>query len=292
MAQKLWRRRLAGWLVEGWLRGQTVLLFIFLYTPIAIVVLFSFNNSRRVSVWGGFTTQWYQAAWSSPDVTGALQISLTVALSNVAISVALGTLAALGMRSAPRWLRVGFEGLVYVTIITPEIVIAIASLLYFVNLGLDLGIQTMVVAHAVYNTSIVALIVSARLAGMDRTLEEASADLGATPLGTFWRVTLPQLSPAVLAGALLAFTFSFDDFLLSFFLSGVGSTTLPLNLFSRLRFGVSPVINAVAASMLSLTLTAIIVAQLVLRRGAGRRREKRRRQREQTRLGVPEMSGS
>ncbi len=280
MAQKLWRRRLAGWLVEGWLRGQTVLLYIFLYTPIAIVVLFSFNNSRRVSVWGGFTTQWYQAAWSSPDVTGALQISLTVALLNVAISVALGTLAALGMRSAPRWLRVGFEGLVYVTIITPEIVIAIASLLYFVNLGLDLGIQTMVVAHAVYNTSIVALIVSARLAGMDRTLEEASADLGATPLGTFWRVTLPQLSPAVLAGALLAFTFSFDDFLLSFFLSGVGSTTLPLNLFSRLRFGVSPVINAVAASMLSLTLTAIIVAQLVLRRGAGRRREKRRRQKE------------
>ena len=292
MAQKLWRRRLAGWLVEGWLRGQTVLLYIFLYTPIAIVVLFSFNNSRRVSVWGGFTTQWYQAAWSSPDVTGALQISLTVALSNVAISVALGTLAALGMRSAPRWLRVGFEGLVYVTIITPEIVIAIASLLYFVNLGLDLGIQTMVVAHAVYNTSIVALIVSARLAGMDRTLEEASADLGATPLGTFWRVTLPQLSPAVLAGALLAFTFSFDDFLLSFFLSGVGSTTLPLNLFSRLRFGVSPVINAVAASMLSLTLTAIVVAQLVLRRGAGRRREKRRRQREQTRLAVSEMSGS
>jgi spermidine/putrescine transport system permease protein len=292
MAQKLWRRRLAGWLVEGWLRGQTVLLYIFLYTPIAIVVLFSFNNSRRVSVWGGFTTQWYQAAWSSPDVTGALQISLTVALLNVAISVALGTLAALGMRSAPRWLRIGFEGLVYVTIITPEIVIAIASLLYFVNLGIDLGIQTMVVAHAVYNTSIVALIVSARLAGMDRTLEEASADLGATPLGTFWRVTLPQLSPAVLAGALLAFTFSFDDFLLSFFLSGVGSTTLPLNLFSRLRFGVSPVINAVAASMLSLTLTAIVVAQLVLRRGAGRRREKRRRQRKQTRLGVPEMRGS
>jgi spermidine/putrescine transport system permease protein len=292
MAQKLWRRRLAGWLVEGWLRGQTVLLYIFLYTPIAIVVLFSFNNSRRVSVWGGFTTQWYRAAWSSPDVTGALQISLTVALLNVAISVALGTLAALGMRSAPRWLRIGFEGLVYVTIITPEIVIAIASLLYFVNLGIDLGIQTMVVAHAVYNTSIVALIVSARLAGMDRTLEEASADLGATPLGTFWRVTLPQLSPAVLAGALLAFTFSFDDFLLSFFLSGVGSTTLPLNLFSRLRFGVSPVINAVAASMLSLTLTAIVVAQLVLRRGAGRRREKRRRQRKQTRLGVPEMRGS
>src|SRR6266852_4361880 len=287
-----WRRRLPGWLVETWLRGQAALIYIFLYAPIAVVVLYSFNDSRRVTVWGGFTTKWYSAAWTSPDVTGSLQISLTVALSNAAVAVTLGTLAALGMRSAPRWLRVGFEGLVYMTIITPEIVIAIASLLYFVNLSIDLGIQTMVVAHAVYNTSIVALIVSARLAGMDRTLEEASADLGATPLGTFWRVTLPQLSPAVLAGALLAFTFSFDDFLLSFFLSGVGSTTLPLNLFSRLRFGVSPVINAVAASMLSLTLTAIVVAQLVLRRGAGRRREKRRRQREQTRQGVSEMSGS
>ena len=203
-AHTFWRRRLASWLVEGWLHVQTALLYIFLYTPIAVVVLFSFNNSRRVSVWNGFTTQWYQAAWNSPDVTGALQISLTVALLNVAISVTLGTLASLGMRSAPRGLRVGFEGLVYMTIITPEIVIAIASLLYFVNLGIDLGIQTMVVTHAVYNTSIVALIVSARLAGMDRTLEEASADLGATPLDTFWRVTLPQLYPAVLAGALLA----------------------------------------------------------------------------------------
>src|SRR6266567_9380514 len=272
-----WRRRLPGWLVETWLRGQAALLYIFLYAPIAVVVLYSFNDSRRVTVWGGFTTKWYAAAWTSPDVTSALQISLTVALLNAVVAVSLGTLAALGMRSAPRWLRIGFEGLVYMTIITPEIVIAIASLLYFVNLNINLGVQTMVVTHAVYNTSIVALIVSARLAGMDRTLEEASADLGATPLDTFWRVTLPQLYPAVLAGALLAFTFSFDDFLLSFFVSGVGSTTLPLNLFSRLRFGVSPIINAVAATMLSLTLTAIVVAQSVLRQGTGRNTGKGRK---------------
>jgi ABC-type spermidine/putrescine transport system permease subunit II len=277
----LWRRRLPAWLVETWLRTQTALLYLFLYAPIAVVVLYSFNDSRRVAIWGGFTTMWYQAAWSSPDVSSALQISLTVALLNAALAVTLGTLAALGMRSAPRWLRIGFEGLVYMTIITPEIVIAIASLLYFVNLNINLGVQTMVVTHAVYNTSIVALVVSTRLAGMDRTLEEASADLGATPLGTFWRVTLPQLYPAVLAGALLAFTFSFDDFILSFFVSGVGSTTLPLNLFSRLRFGVSPIINAVAATMLSLTLTAIIVAQVVLRQGTqrntGSARKRRRR---------------
>ena len=264
----LWRRRLPGWLVEAWLRGWAILVYIFLYAPIAVVVLYSFNDSRRVTYWGGFTTKWYYAAWTSPDVTGSLQISLTAALLNAALAVTLGTLAALGMRSAPRWLRIGFEGLVYMTIITPEIVIAIASLLYFVSLNVNLGLPTIVVTHAVYNTSIVTLVVATRLAGMDRTLEEASADLGATPFGTFWQVTLPQLYPAILAGALLAFTFSFDDFILSFFVSGVGSTTLPLNVFARLRFGVSPIINAVAATMLSLTLTAIIVAQLVLRKGA------------------------
>ena len=267
-------RRLPGWLVETWLRGQAVLLYIFLYAPIAVVVVYSFNDSRRVTFWGGFTTKWYYAAWTSPDVTGSLQISLTAALLNAALAVTLGTLAALGMRSAPRWLRIGFEGLVYMTIITPEIVVAIASLLYFVSLNIDLGLPTIVVTHAVYNTSIVTLIVATRLAGMDHTLEEASADLGATPFGTFWQVTLPQLYPAVLAGALLAFTFSFDDFILSFFVSGVGSTTLPLNLFSRLRFGVSPIINAVAATMLSLTLTVIVIAQLVLRQGAQAARAK------------------
>ncbi len=134
----LWRRRLPGWLVETWLRTQTALLYLFLYAPIAVVVLFSFNDSRRVTIWGGFTTRWYQAAWTSPDVSSALKISLTVALLNAALAVILGTLAALGMRTAPRWLRVGFEGMVYMTIITPEIVIAIASLLYFVNLNIDL----------------------------------------------------------------------------------------------------------------------------------------------------------
>lgn len=267
-----WRRRIPGWLVEAWLRGWALLVYIFLYAPIVVVVLYSFNDSRRVTVWGGFTTKWYYAAWTSSDVTASLQISLVAALINAALAVILGTLAALGMRSAPRWLRIGFEGLVYMTLITPEIVIAIASLLYFVSLNVNLGLQTIVVTHAIYNTSIVTLVVATRLAGMDRTLEEASADLGATPFGTFWRVTLPQLYPAILAGALLAFTFSFDDFLLSFFVSGVGSTTLPLNLFSRLRFGVSPIINAVAATMLTLTLTAIIVAQLALRGGARRTR--------------------
>jgi ABC-type spermidine/putrescine transport system permease subunit II len=262
-------RSLPGLLTETWLRAQSVLLYAFLYAPIVVVVFFSFNNSRRVTVWNGFTTKWYGIVWTDPDWASSLHISLIVASLNMLIAVALGTLAAVGMRSAPRWLRVGFEGIVYMTIITPEIVIAVASLLYFVLvLPIGQGIEAMVISHAVYNTSIVTLIVSARLAGMDRTLEEASADLGATPFVTFWQVTIPQLLPAILAGALLAFTFSFDDFILSNFLSAAGTTTLPVRLFSEVQFGVSPEFNALAASMLCVTLTAIVIAQLVLRRSA------------------------
>jgi ABC-type spermidine/putrescine transport system permease subunit II len=263
------RRSLPGLLTETWLRAHSVLLYLFLYAPIAVVVFFSFNDSRRVTVWNGFTTKWYGIVWTDPQWASSLHVSLLVASLNMLIAVALGTLAAVGMRSAPRWLRIGFEGVVYMTIITPEIVIAVASLLYFVLvLPIGQGIEAMVISHAVYNTSIVTLIVSARLAGMDRTLEEASADLGANAFVTFWRITVPQLVPAILAGALLAFTFSFDDFILSNFLSAAGTTTLPVRLFSEVQFGVSPEFNALAASMLCVTLTAIVIAQLVLRRSA------------------------
>lgn len=269
-----WRRRLPGLLVEVWLRAQTALLYLFLYAPIAVVVIFSFNNSRRVTIWNGFTTSWYRVVWSDPIWSNALRVSVTVASLNMVIAVSLGTLAALGMRDAPRWVRIGFEGIVYMAIITPEIVVAIASLLYFVLiLPIGQGVQAMVVTHAVYNTSIVALVVAARLAGMDRTLEEASADLGASPISTFRQVTLPLLFPAILAGALLAFTFSFDDFILSNFLAAAGTTPLPVQLFAQVAYGgVSPTYNALAASMLSLTLTAIVIAQLVLRQGTRRAR--------------------
>ena len=269
----LWRRSLPSALVEVWLRAQAAVLYLFLYLPIAVVVIYSFNNSRRVTLWRGFTVNWYHVVWTDPIWSNALRISVTVAAFNMAIAVSLGTLAALGMSRAPQWLRIAFEGIVYMTIITPEIVVAIASLLYFVLvLPIGQGIQAMVVTHSVYNTSIVALIVGARLSGMDRTLEEASADLGATPLATFWQVILPQLFPAILAGGLLAFTFSFDDFILSNFLAAPGTTPLPVQLFSSVQFGVSPAYNALAASMLSFTLTAIVVAQLVLRQGNARER--------------------
>jgi spermidine/putrescine transport system permease protein len=149
-------------------------------------------------------------------------------------------------------------------------VIAIASLMFFVTVGIPLGPVAIIITHAVFNTSVVALVVRARLAGMDRSLEEASTDLGATKWGTFRQVTLPQLFPGLLAGALLAFTFSFDDVVLSSFVSGVGSTTLPVEIFSQVRFGLTPKVNVVAVTTLTLTLTAVVVAQILLRREAKR----------------------
>jgi len=258
-------QRLGG-LVEPGLRVWTGAVYVFLFLPIVVVVIFSFNASRLVDVWSGFSLKWYGTAWTDPSIVNALKTSLIVAGINAVLAITFGTLAAIGMQRVGRRLRTAFETMVYGTIVTPEIVIAIASLLFFVTVNVDLGIPTIVIAHVVYNTSIVALIVRARLVGMDRTLEEAAADLGATPIQTLRRVTIPLLYPAILAGGLLAFTFSFDDFVLTFFVSGATSTTLPLKIFSMLRFGISPVINAVATVMLVVTLTCILGASLLVRR--------------------------
>jgi spermidine/putrescine transport system permease protein len=257
--------RIAGFF-EPAIRIWAGAVYVFLFLPIVFVIVFSFNASRLVAVWGGFSLKWYGIAWTDHAVLEALRTSLVVASLNAVIAIAFGTLAAVGMARVGKRLRGVFETMVYGTIVTPEIVIAIASLLFFVTINFDLGIPTIVIAHVVYNTSIVALIVRARLAGMDRTLDEAAQDLGATPWRTLWRVTIPLLYPAILAGGLLAFTFSFDDFVLTFFVAGAGSTTLPLLIFSMLRFGVSPVVNAIATVMLVVTLTCIFVASAIVRR--------------------------
>jgi spermidine/putrescine transport system permease protein len=172
----------------------------------------------------------------------------------------------MGLRNVGRRTRNVFDGFMYTAIIVPEIVIAIASLLFFSTVGIPLGPLTIVATHAVFNTSVVTLVCRARLASMDRSLEEAGADLGASRRQAFGRITLPQLFPAVLAGALLAFTFSFDDVVLSTFVSSPGSTTLPLRIFSELRFGLTPKANVVATTMLSITLTMVVISQVLLRR--------------------------
>lgn len=276
-------------LVEQAFRLQAVGLYVFLYLPIVVVVVFSFNSSRFVTNWETFSLHWYEEAWLKDKVVQrALVNSVTIGLASAILATLFGTLAALGMQRLGRRSRLAFEGLTYVSIIIPEIVIALATLIFF-RTGFDavnpvlaallpagtgrptqlgLGNQTIIAAHMLFNISLVVLLVRARLSGMDRTLQEASADLFATPWRTFRQVTFPQLLPATMAGFLLSFTFSFDDYIISSFLSGPGSTTLPLFVFGEVRRGVTPRINAVAVGMLVLTLTILFVAQWLLQRRA------------------------
>jgi len=256
---------------------HALLVYAFLYAPIAVVVVLAFNGGRQVLYWEGFSTRWFGIALRNPDIRDALQTSLLVAGGNALLACCLGTALALALSRMRPWLRIPLDALAYMTLVTPEIVFGIAALIFFVEaagvVGVEspLSIWTILVAHVVFNASVVALIVRARFVGMGQSLEEASFDLGAGPLATFRQVTFPRLAPAVLAGGLLAFTFSFDDFYTSFFVAGVDSQTLPVYIFGQLRFGVSPEINATAAMILGVTLVAIVVAYLVLRRSGQER---------------------
>ena len=261
------RRALGGW---------KVLVYLFLYAPIAVVIVYAFNGGRQVLNWEGFSTKWFGEALRDPTITEPFRNSLVIAFGNAVIACILGTALALTLPRMRPWLRLPLDALVYMTLVTPEIVFGISALIFFVQagnwlgLGSILGLKTILIAHVVFNASVVALIVRARFVGMGSSLEEASYDLGAGPVATFRQVTLPALAPAILAGGLLAFTFSFDDFVTSFFVAGAGTTTLPIRIFSSLRFGVTPSINAMAAMILALTLAAVVLAYAVLRRTGSR----------------------
>jgi spermidine/putrescine transport system permease protein len=259
-----------GRLIEIGFRAYAALVYLFLYLPILIVIFFSFNNSRSVHSWAGFTMDWYVKAWQDTSIQSGLRNSLIVAGLNMLCAVTLGTLLALGLRKSPRLLVAIFIAVMYMTIISPEIVTGLSSLLFFVQVGKwlqiknILGIFTIVATHAVWTSALVALIVRARMAGMDQSLDEAAADLGATPWATFWQVTIPLLLPAIISGGLLAFTFSFDDYVITQFVSGPQSSTLPIRIWGMVRFGVSPIINSVATVILTFTLTSVFLAQYVL----------------------------
>ncbi|HET7829631.1 MAG TPA: ABC transporter permease [Candidatus Limnocylindrales bacterium] len=269
-----------GGVVEFWLRAHTAVVYAFLYLPIVIVVLFSFNANRLATIWTGFSLEWYGVALGDQVVQSALLNSFSVALPNAILATLFGTMAALGLQRVGRKLRAVFDGLTYISIIVPEIVIALSTLVLFASsfsylndaLGtkIQLGIPTIIAAHMLFNISIVLLLVRARLSGMDRTLVEASYDLYATPWRTFRQITFPQLLPAIVAGFLLAFTFSFDDYVITSFVSGPGSSTLPIFIFGQVKRGVSPETNAVATMMLLFTLAMLAVGQFALTRNARR----------------------
>jgi spermidine/putrescine transport system permease protein len=274
-----------GALVEAWLRAHTALTLAFLYLPIIVVVVFSFNaTTRRVTDWDGFGLRWYEYVFSNREIQRYFLNSLIVGLATAVIATTLGTMAALGLQRTPRWFRVPFDAVTYVSVIVPELVIALATLIFFAStIGrggivqditggpeIGFGYHTIVSALALFNISLVLLLVRARLSSMDRTMVEASYDLFGTPWRTFWQITFPQLLPAVVAGFLLSFTFAFDDYLITTFLNGRGTSTIPLYVFSSIRKGVTPATNAVAAIMLFVTLGILLVGQYMLTRQARR----------------------
>jgi spermidine/putrescine transport system permease protein len=255
------------------------LVYVFLYAPIALIVVFSFNAGRYAMDWQGFSVAWYGKAFSNALITEALATSVTIAGTTAFLSAVIGTLAALGLERVSGWLRHLFDALIYVAVMVPGIVIGISTLIAFVtlfdivnpflisalNLKIEMGLWTVVAAHVLFNIAIVALLVRARLSGLDRSLVEASEDLYATPFGTFRQVVLPLLAPSILAGFLLAFTLSFDEFIIAFFVAGP-NVTLPIYVFSSIRRGITPEINAVGTVVLLSSFALLIVAQAILRR--------------------------
>ena len=270
------------------MRIYSFLVYVFLYTPIAIIALFSFSAGRSASQFDGFSVQWYGRALSNPFVMDALANSLVVAFVSATLASVLGTLAAVGLQGIKGPARAFFDAIIYIAVMIPGIVIGIATLIALVTvfdvvnpwlasvwpegrepLRLSMGTPSLIAAHTMFTLALVVLIVRARLQGLDGALTEASADLYAPPLRTFRLVTLPLIAPAILAGFLLSFTFSFDDFIIAFFVAG-SETTLPIYIFASIRRGVTPEVNAIGTMVMLASLVLLVIAQLILRRSDNR----------------------
>lgn len=261
-----WRRKL----YEGSLRFYVGLILLFLYVPVATVVIYSFNGSDIVFIWRGASFRWYLEALADVGFREGIRNSFIVGLLSASLSVTLGTLLAIGLSVASWWIRGIVGAVMVVVLVTPEVILGLSALLFYTTLDVSLGLPTVVLTHTVLGLSIVALLVAARIARVGRTLEEASADLGAGPWRTLTRVTLPLLSPAVVAGGLLAFTFSFDDFVIAFFTTGPGAQTLPLRIWGQIRFGVTPVANAISTFIVLFSILVTLLAVWAYRRRARR----------------------
>ena len=249
----------------------SVLIYAFLYAPILVLMFFSFNSSRSTQSWTGFSTEWYAALLRDETIHQAFFNSMKVGVTATLIATVIGTFTALALTRHDFRGKLAADTTIYAATVMPEIVVGVSLLAFFVAtlipLGIELGIVTITIAHVAFTVSFVTIVVRARLAGMDESLEEAAQDLGANPTTTFLRVTLPLIFPGVMAGALLAFTLSFDDFVITFFVSGVGSSTLPLKIYSMIKFGVTPVINALSTVVLVATIALIFGgSRLLVRR--------------------------
>ncbi|QBK29549.1 ABC transporter permease [Roseitalea porphyridii] len=251
-----------------WFNVSSVVLgFAFLYIPILLLVIYSFNESRLVTVWAGFSTRWYVEMFNNEGLMDAAWVTIRVALVAATVATVLGTLAALSLVRHTRFTgRTLFTGMVYAPLVMPEVITGLSLLLLFVSINMDRGFWTVTLAHITFSLCFVAVVVQSRLVSFDMSLEEAAQDLGCTPFEAFWKVTLPVIFPAVISGWMLAFTLSLDDLVIASFTSGPGATTLPMKIYSQVRLGVTPEINAVCTILIGLVAIGVITATLVNKR--------------------------
>lgn len=246
-----------------WLRLFSAAVYIYIYLPILLLIIFSFNQQKLNIYWEGFTLHWYQQLFQNQQILLAIRNSLTIALISTLAATIIGTLAALALQ---RYRFPGYtvtESVLYIPVIIPEVVMGISLLVFFALVGIRLGLATITLSHIAFSIPFVALVVRARLHGFDKSIEEAAMDLGANELITFWRVTLPTILPGVLSGALLAFTLSLDDYVITYFTAGPGSTTLPLRIFSMVRFAVTPEVNALSTIWVLTVFSALLLGQVM-----------------------------
>jgi spermidine/putrescine transport system permease protein len=245
-----------------WLRIYTILVYTFIYAPILILIIFSFNSQRLNLRWEGFTLNWYNELFHDSQILLATRNTLIIAFISTLVATVIGTMAALAMH---RYRFPGYnasETLMYIPIVIPEVVMGISLLVFFVMVKFTLGLVTITLSHIAFNIPFVALVVRARLHGYDKSIDEAAMDLGANELITFWRVTLPTILPGVLSGAMLALTLSLDDYVITYFTAGPGSTTLPLRVYSMVRVVVTPEINALSTLWVMIVFVILTISQI------------------------------
>ena len=246
-------------------------MYIFMYLPIVVLTFYSFNKSRYGAEWKGFTLEWYAKLFADTRILSALRYSLMVALLAVGIAAIFGTLMAVGLSKYNFRGKSLYLGVSYLPLIIPDIAIAVATLVFLAAMAIKLSLWTIVAAHIVFCLAYVGLVVSTRLADLDPHLEEAALDLGASPTEAFFQILLPQLMPGIISGCLLAFVLSMDDFLIASFTAGSGVTTLPMEIFSRIRTGVKPDINALSVMLILASGFLAIIAEFFRLRGENRR---------------------
>ncbi len=254
------------WRFRG-LRSTTLLALVFLYAPIVLLVLLSFNANRVATIWTGFSLEWYGVVFDNPNILRAARNSFVVAISATLISTVIAIMAALAMAGRRFKGKPAVTALFSLPLMVPEIVTAVATLMFFLLIGLELGLLTVIIAHVVFCIPFAYLPIRARLADMDARMLEAAADLYATPARAFWRVTLPLMMPGIVSGAMLAFIVSLDDFVITFFVAGPGATTLPVYIFGMVRMGITPEVNALASMLLLLSIVFVALSWWIGRRG-------------------------